>query len=249
MYQKKKKQNKNSPKRQIKIDTYTLFNINRYIHPNIKACFCFYNMGMTWFIQVTITIIRNILGWKSGAVFLFHQNFLCLFWDLLSNFSSWGSWKTCLIKHPCKIYIAYLTWICRSSLWGFNSFTYERLTYSLQNLLLRLKDFLRPLHRTSMQKTSHAGGDQKSSSSCGWQSDALLEDIRHVWLPMTQNNCARPCISEATFPLGFLSWSTNNGNCCWTRQLSNLANVNLCPLAQLLLSKFTSDILCNLSLH
>lgn len=177
-------------------------------------------MGMTWLIQVTITIIRNIFGQKSGAVFLFYQNFLCLFWDLLSNFSSWGSWKTCLIKQPCKIYFAYLPWIYLSSLWGFNSFTHERLTYSLQNLLLRLKGFLRPLHRTSVQKTSHAREIkhllapvdgrvmfcQKTSGTYDFQWPKIAVQVP---APQRPHSLWVSCLDPQTIAI-----------CCWTRQLS-----------------------------
>lgn len=88
---------------------------------------CFYNFRMISLISVNITIIHNTLGWKSGAVFLFYQNFL-----FVLKFAEWFfpaevAGKICLIKQPCKIYILYLTWIYLSSLWGFSNLTYDLL--------------------------------------------------------------------------------------------------------------------------
>lgn len=92
--------------------------------------------------------------------------------------------------------------------------------YLWQTNLLPLKAFIRPLHKASMQTSSHAGADQMSSSSCGWQDDALLDHLRQVWSLMTQNSWASPAPQRPHSPWTSYLDLQRMVICCWSRQHS-----------------------------
>lgn len=185
-----------------------MFNTNRYIHFNIKVCYC-----------VTITVIHNISGWKSGTVFCFYQNFICLFLRFAVQFSQLRQ----LENMPDQTIMQNIHCISNLNL-SVKPLGLQHLylweTYSPQNPLLPFKAFIRHLHRASMQKTNCTGADPTSSSSCGWRDEAPLEDIRHVRPLMSPNSCTSPAPQRPHSLWTFYLDPQSTAICCWSRQLS-----------------------------